>query len=205
MYSFRWFGLKEYLICGLGLHVSARWKWNRKIFQIFVWKYMYDFIWELARCWGNRQSSWLKFSPYILLLQRPSGGKVCNTTPAYPHRVWALWWQGGKRRLLMSLSPCWGRLSMLKSPSCQWRWVPGSRSKFGNWPTVPSLYSWNIAECDVKPQPTNQLTSWLMTSLAMLQDWYFYSMHHFAINFYMVYQFQVQAQWSKLKVHTQDR
>ena len=34
-------------------------------------------------------------------------------------------------------------------------WVPGSRSKFGNWTTVPSLYSWNIAECDVKPQTTN--------------------------------------------------
>ena len=31
-------------------------------------------------------------------------------------------------------------------------WVPGSRSKCGNWTTVPSLYSWNIAECDVKPQ-----------------------------------------------------
>ena len=35
-------------------------------------------------------------------------------------------------------------------------WVPGSRSKFGNWTSVPSLYSWNIAECDVKPQSTNQ-------------------------------------------------
>ena len=48
------------------------------------------------------------------------------------------------------------RLGMLKTPSCQWRWVPGNRSKFGNWTTVPSLYSWNIAECDVKPQPINQ-------------------------------------------------
>ena len=34
-------------------------------------------------------------------------------------------------------------------------WVPGSRSKFGNWTSVPSLYSWNIAECDVKPQSTH--------------------------------------------------
>ena len=47
---------------------------------------------------------------------------------------------------------------MLKTPSCPWRCVPGSRSKFGNCTTVPSLYSWNIAECDVKPQPTNQPT-----------------------------------------------
>ena len=35
--------------------------------------------------------------------------------------------------------------------------VPGSRSKFGNWTTVPSLYSWNVAECDVKPQPNQTI------------------------------------------------
>ena len=33
-------------------------------------------------------------------------------------------------------------------------WVPGSRTKFENWTSVPSLYIWNIAECDVKPQQT---------------------------------------------------
>ena len=33
-------------------------------------------------------------------------------------------------------------------------WVPGSRTKFENWISVLSLYSWNIAECDVKPQQT---------------------------------------------------
>ena len=33
-------------------------------------------------------------------------------------------------------------------------WVPGSRTKFENWTSVPSLYSWNIAESDVKPQQT---------------------------------------------------
>ena len=77
--------------------------------------------------------------------------------PAYPHRVWALWWQGGKRRLRTSRCPCLGRLGTLKTPSCPWRWVPGSRSKFGNWTNVPSLYGWNIAECDVKPQQINQM------------------------------------------------
>ena len=64
----------------------------------------------------------------------------------------------GKRHLLTSRCPCPGRLSMLKTPSCPWRWVPGSRSIFGNWTTVPSLYSWNIAECDVKSPRTNQPT-----------------------------------------------
>ena len=72
---------------------------------------------------------------------------------AYPHHVWALWWQGGKRCLRTSRCPCRGRLGTLKTPSCPW--VPGSRSKFGNWTSVPSLYSWNIAKCDVKPQSTN--------------------------------------------------
>ena len=48
-------------------------------------------------------------------------------------------------------------------------WVPGSRSKFGNWTSVPSLYSWNIAECDVKPQSTTttQYKS-IYTSIIML-------------------------------------
>ena len=56
------------------------------------------------------------------------------------------------KHLRTSRCPCRGRLGTLKTPSCPWRWVPGSRSKFGNWTTVPSRYSWNIAECDVKPQ-----------------------------------------------------
>ena len=76
---------------------------------------------------------------------------------AYPHPVWALRWQGGKRRLRTSWCPCLGRLGTLKTPSCPWRWVPGSRSEFGNWTTVSSLYRWNIAKCDLKPQLTNQL------------------------------------------------
>ena len=46
---------------------------------------------------------------------------------------------------------------MLKTPSCPWRSVPGSRSKFGNWTTVPSLYSWNIADVTWNHnRPTNQ-------------------------------------------------
>ena len=35
-------------------------------------------------------------------------------------------------------------------------WVPGSRTKFENWTSVPSLYIWNIAECDVKAQQTKK-------------------------------------------------
>ena len=84
--------------------------------------------------------------------------KIRVRFPAYPHRVWALWWQGGKRCLQTSRCPCRDRLGTLKTPSCPWRWVPGSRSKFGNWTSVPSLYSWNIAECDVKPQSTTTTT-----------------------------------------------
>ena len=55
---------------------------------------------------------------------RRSGAEVAGWTldrrirvrfPAYPHRVWALWWQGGKRRLLTSRCPCRGRLGTLKT------------------------------------------------------------------------------------------
>ena len=93
---------------------------------------------------------------------RRGGVEVADRTirvrfPAYPHRLLALWWQGGKRHLWTSRCPCLGRLSTLQTASCPWHWVPGSRSKFGNWTTVLSLYSWNIAECDIKQQPTNHL------------------------------------------------
>ena len=47
--------------------------------------------------------------------------KIRVRFPAYPHRVWAFWWQGGKRRLRTSRCPCRGRLGTLKTPSCPWR------------------------------------------------------------------------------------
>ena len=52
--------------------------------------------------------------------------KIWVWFPAYPHRVWALWWQGGKGRLRTSRCPCRGRLGMLKTPSCQWRGCPAA-------------------------------------------------------------------------------
>ena len=56
--------------------------------------------------------------------------------------------------------PYRGRLGTLKTLSCPWRWVPDRRSKFwklDNCPLITCIYSWNIAECDVKPQTTIQL------------------------------------------------
>ena len=50
--------------------------------------------------------------------------KIRVRFPAYLHRVWALWWQGGKRRLRTSRCPCRGRLGTLKTPSCPWRGCP---------------------------------------------------------------------------------
>ena len=47
-------------------------------------------------------------------------------TSSCPHRVWALWWQGGKKRLWMSQCPCRGRLGTLKNPSCPWRGCPAA-------------------------------------------------------------------------------
>ena len=52
--------------------------------------------------------------------------KIRVRFPAYPHRLWALWWQGGKRRLRTSRCPCRGRLGTLKTPSCPWRGCPAA-------------------------------------------------------------------------------
>ena len=52
--------------------------------------------------------------------------KIRVRFPAYPHGVWALWWQGGKRRLRTSRCPCRGSLDTLKTPSCPWRGCPAA-------------------------------------------------------------------------------
>ena len=58
--------------------------------------------------------------------------KIRVQFPAYPHRVWALWWQGGKRHLRMSRCPCRGRLGTLKTPSCPWRGCPAADQNLEN-------------------------------------------------------------------------
>ena len=45
------------------------------------------------------------------------------------------------------------------------------------------------------------ITSWLVTSLTMLQGWYFFCMHHFAIKFYI----NAKYRRNVVMVHTQDR
>ena len=69
------------------------------------------------------------FCPLILNLSLQEwtlDRKIRVRFPAYPHRVWALWWQGGKRRLRTSRCPCRGRLGTLKTPSCPWRECPAA-------------------------------------------------------------------------------
>ena len=82
--------------------------------------------------------------------------------PAYPHRAWALCWQGGKRSLRTSRYPCRGRLCTLKTPSCSWRWVPGRNLETGY---LPRHY---IAEIPLNVtlnhnQPTNQPSNEIVT------------------------------------------
>ena len=79
--------------------------------------------------------------------------------PAYPHRVLALWWQGGKRRLRTSRCPSRGRLGTLKTPSCQWRGCPAAGQNL----ETGLLSRHYIAEISLNVtlnnnQPTNQ--SW---------------------------------------------
>ena len=75
-----------------------------------------------------------KFDRFMTLARR-GGAEVAGWTldreirvrfPSYPQRVWALWWQGGKRRLRTSRCPCRGRLGMLKTPSCPCRGCPAA-------------------------------------------------------------------------------
>ena len=72
---------------------------------------------------------------WIIFHARRGGAEVAGWTldrkirvrfPTYPHRVWALWWQGNKRRLRTSRCPCRGRLGTLKTPSCPWRGCPAA-------------------------------------------------------------------------------
>ena len=71
----------------------------------------------------------------FITIARRGGAEVAGWTldrkirvrfPTYPHRVWALWWQRGKRRLRTSRCPCRGRLGTLKTPSCPWRGCPAA-------------------------------------------------------------------------------
>ena len=86
--------------------------------------------------------------------------KIRVRFPAYLHRVWALWWQGGKRRLRTSQYPCRGRLGALKTPGCPWRGCPaaGQNLETGH---LPRHY---IAEISLKPKSTTTNTScWSFT------------------------------------------
>ena len=75
------------------------------------------------------------FHKQLYLCARRGGAEVAGWTldrkirvrfPAYPHRVCALWWQGGKRHLRTTGCPCRGRLGTLKTPSCPWRGCPAA-------------------------------------------------------------------------------
>ena len=85
-----------------------------KRFRILLYLEAVHLLREVARRGGVEVAGWT--------LDR----KIRVRFPAYPHRVWALWWQGGKRRLRTSRCPCRGRLGTLKTPSCPWRGCPAA-------------------------------------------------------------------------------
>ena len=107
-------------------------------------------------CWVLGTAVCLKFKRPAVVASWTVDRMIWVQFSAYPHPLWALHWEGGKRHLQMSRCPCRGRLTTQKTPSFPRHWLPCSRSKFGNWTTVLSFYSWNVAECDVKPPPNNQ-------------------------------------------------
>ena len=87
---------------------------NRVLYQIQVTALLPFFLSILARRGCAEVAGWT--------LDR----KIRVRFPANPHRVWALWWQGGKRRLRTSRCPCRDRLGTLKTPSCPWRGCPAA-------------------------------------------------------------------------------
>ena len=88
-----------------------------KLFNVITAWLCLGYFFCRARCGGAEVAGWT--------LDR----KIRVRFPAYPHRVWALWWQGGKRRLRTSRCPCRGRLGTLKTPSCPWRGCPAAGQK----------------------------------------------------------------------------
>ena len=84
----------------------------------------------------SNETVFFPYKFYGIFLQfgaRRDGAEVAGWTldrkiqirfPVNPHRVWALWWQGGKRRLRTSRRPCRGRPGTLKTPSSPWLGYP---------------------------------------------------------------------------------
>ena len=107
LYSSKWHGCICSMVRGNSLSHCIHDYANRLIEESSL-------LYPRARCGGAEVAGWN--------LDR----KIRVRFPAYPHRVWALWWQGGKRRLRTSRCPCRGRLGTLKTPSCPWRGCPAA-------------------------------------------------------------------------------
>ena len=81
--------------------------------------------------------------------------KIRVRFPAYPHRVWALWWQGGKRRLRTSKCPFRGRLGTLKTPSCPWRGCPAAGQNLETGHLSRHYIAEILLNVTLKPQSTS--------------------------------------------------
>ena len=95
-------------------HVTRCGMWPWYTMALYV---VHGLMWQYVACDGD-------------ILARSGGAEVAGWTLnqkirvrflTYPHRVWALWWQGGKRRLRTFRCPYRGRFGTLKTPSCPWR------------------------------------------------------------------------------------
>ena len=96
------------------LHSDSCWNNSIALSAGYTNVHIFQSIGEMARRCGAEVAGWT--------LDR----KIRVRFPAYPHRVWALWWQGGKRCLRTYRCPCRGRLGTLKTPSCPWRGCPAA-------------------------------------------------------------------------------
>ena len=108
----------------LNLHPLPWEEWWAEILPLGWWEKFSPLEVQELDTYGTFET--LSFLPPAAVAQRTLDRKIRVRFPAYPHRVWALWWQGGKRRLRTSRCPCRGRLGTLKTPSCPWRGCPAA-------------------------------------------------------------------------------
>ena len=84
------------------------------------------------------------------------------------HRVWALWWHGGQRRLRTSRCPCLGRLGTLKTPSCPWRGWPAAGQNLETGYLSRHYIAKISLNVTLKPQSTSTRQCWHATPSLML-------------------------------------
>ena len=133
---------------------------------VFYWKFTAKFYHLSSKNFEEENNNWWtakciasifvpRFSQKRWTLKLISLFVPLSVCPSVCHKA-LTWLISNNRALIFGMYDTCDK-SFLSLPCGAWLWPwPSSRlfSNFGNWTSVPSLYSWNIGECDVKPKST---------------------------------------------------